>query len=193
MPINLQSNRSPAYFDNVHYSGADFFHSWLRGLSPFLDYDTEVDAIQRRRRAPMCPRGASSPRDGLRFHHGDSESLALRRAGLVVTAIQPVEGHVAVRTKRGVECTQQSDSLVVCRPTASARACLGIATALGRLSAIRDCGVLVGEGDVRSVVGSIALSRCLPVRMKPASRAPRLRVPTGRAQSANSRTRRPAP
>lgn len=183
----------PPYFDNVHYSElADFFHSWLRNLSPFPEYNTEVETTRSPAEAQSTD--AIHFREAMEriliesarvlkqagcmvfsFHHGDSETwlsvcLALRRAGLVVTAIQPVKAEMSTSsTKRGSNAPNNLDSLVVCRPSASARACLGntvedtFATALNRLSAIRDSGVLVGEGDVRSVVaGSVIALSTMP-------------------------------
>jgi len=72
-------------------------------------------------------------------------------------------------TKRGSNAPNNLDSLVVCRPSDSARANLGntvedaFVTSLNRLGAIRDSGVIVGEGDVRSIVaGSIIALSTVP-------------------------------
>lgn len=183
----------PPYFDNVHYSElADFFHSWLKPLRPFPEYNAEVDSTRSAAEAQSTD--AEHFREAMErilsesarvlkqtgcmvfsFHHGDSETWmslcqALRRAGLVVTAIQPVKAEMSTSsTKRGSNAPNNLDSLVVCRPSESALTCIGnsvdgaFATALGRLKEIRRSGVLVGEGDVRSVVaGSVIALSTMP-------------------------------
>lgn len=183
----------PPYFDNVHYSElADFFHSWLKPLRPFPEYNAEVDSTRSAAEAQSTD--AEHFREAMErilsesarvlkqtgcmvfsFHHGDSETWmslcqALRRAGLVVTAIQPVKAEMSTSsTKRGSNAPNNLDSLVVCRPSESVLTCIGnsvdgaFATALARLKEIRRSGVLVGEGDVRSVVaGSIIALSTMP-------------------------------
>jgi len=183
----------PPYFDNVHYSElADFFHSWLRCLAPYPEYNTEAETTRSSAEAQSTD--ANHFREAMEriltesarvlkqtgcmvfsFHHGDVETWmvlcsALQRAGLVVTAIQPVKAEMSTSsTKRGSNTPNNLDSLVVCRLSDSARANLGntvedaFVTSLSRLGVIRDSGVFVGEGDVRSIVaGSIIALSTMP-------------------------------
>lgn len=83
---------------------------------------------------------------------------ALTQAGLIVTAVQPVQGEMATSvTKGGVE-PSNLDSVIICRRVlcgfdrVSRNPRQAAEIAEGRLLALRRSGVTVGAGDVRSVI-----------------------------------------
>jgi len=171
----------PPYMDNVHYSElADFFHSWLRELVPFAHYPRE-DATTRsdhevQSASPTefeaaitrvwqeCARVLKS--DGLMvftFHQARLSgwvalAQALAKAGLVVTAVQPVKGEMTTSVTKGGTEPSNLDAVVVCRKRTNA--VLGMLTDPAaaaeagehRLIALQSAGVDVGAGDIRSVV-----------------------------------------
>ena len=172
----------PPYFDNVHYSElADFFHAWLKNVRPYNSYpfhrvttrnEAEVQGTDVDRFSDSLARiFAESARvlkpAGLMafsFHHGTAiawraVAAALRTANLTITSVQPVKAEMSTSsTKNGAKEPNNLDSIIVCRPTQAARA-VGLSTAeesaraaVAKLTDLRDGGVGVGLGDVRSVV-----------------------------------------
>ncbi|MFI5717813.1 DNA methyltransferase [Nocardia sp. NPDC051750] len=171
----------PPYMDNVHYAElADFFHAWLRSMEPYPGYP---EAVSTRRSGEVqhadpaefgkaieavwaeCARVLKP--GGLlafTFHQARISGWvqvinSLRRAGFVVTAVQPVKGEMATSVvKSGAREPSNLDSIVVCRravdgannPNRSLKEAL--ATAQKELASLRHAGVDVGSGDVRSVV-----------------------------------------
>lgn len=171
----------PPYMDNVHYAElADFFHAWLQPMRPYTGYpDTETtrrngevqhadpEQFGRAIEAVWTECARVLKRGGLlafTFHQariGGWVQLveSLRRSGFVVTAVQPVKGEMTTSVvKAGSREPSNLDSIVVCRrlvdgavnPNRSIDEAL--ATAQKELSRLRDAGVAVGAGDVRSVV-----------------------------------------
>ncbi|MEU6310077.1 DNA methyltransferase [Streptomyces sp. NPDC047014] len=170
----------PPYMDNVHYSElADFFHAWLRGMKPYSGYPSsdettrnagEVqsadprqfsDAISRVWRE--CER-VLKPGGLLAFTFHQARLTAwvglvesLNDAGFGVTAIQPIKGEMTTSiTKAGKE-PSNLDSIVVCRRRSEIRHAVdspAVAAARGEklLNDLRQAGVQVGVGDVRSVI-----------------------------------------
>jgi hypothetical protein len=179
----------PPYMDNVHYSElADFFHAWLRELKPFSNYPQRTvttraaDEVQSASPAEFEAAIARVWRECARvlkshgimaftFHQARlSGWVALMRglaqAGFTVTAVQPVKGEMATSvTKSGVE-PSNLDAIIVCRkreasiqmvpadPHEAAR------VAGQRLRDLRDAGVTVGAGDIRSVTRGQILATC---------------------------------
>lgn len=170
----------PPYMDNVHYSElADFFHAWLRGLGPYDSYPTEDSStrvegeVQHPSPEGFCRAIRAVWRECHRvlkdggllaftFHQarvGGWKALvsALADADFRVTAIQPVKGEMSTSaTKHGRE-PSNLDSIVVCRKTADVsepglEVNEAVAEADSKLALLRDSGVKVGSGDVRSVV-----------------------------------------
>ncbi|MFL5897120.1 MAG: SAM-dependent methyltransferase [Solirubrobacterales bacterium] len=170
----------PPYMDNVHYSElADFFHAWLRGLSPYDSYPSDAPSTRMSGEVQSpTPEGFGEAigavwaecyrvlKDGgllaFTFHQariGGWQALvsALADAGFQITAIQPVKGEMSTSsTKHGRE-PSNLDSIVVCRktqevPESRMPAAEAAAEAERKLSALREAGVEVGAGDVRSVV-----------------------------------------
>lgn len=171
----------PPYMDNVHYSElADFFHGWLRELTPFEHYPNERDTT----RSPSEVQSASPDEfqtaitrvwqecarvlkpDGLMaftFHQARLSGWvalmrALAEAGLMVTAVQPVKGEMSTSvTKSGSE-PSNLDAIVVCRRRAGvvqSRLTDPETAAMAgerRLTELRAAGVDVGAGDIRSVI-----------------------------------------
>jgi putative DNA methylase len=167
--------------DNVHYSElADFFHAWLRELKPFTDYPqltlTTRDVCEVQSAAPaefeaaiarvwhecarvLKPNGIMA----FTFHQARlSGWVALVRglaaAGFVVTAVQPVKGEMITSvTKNGAE-PSNLDAIIVSRKRGCS-ACPppvdpleAASEAERRLTNLRDAGVTVGQGDIRSVI-----------------------------------------
>lgn len=178
----------PPYMDNVHYSElADFFHAWLRPLRPFATYPgssaTTRDEKEVQSTSPdefgaaigavwrECSRVLK--KDGLlafTFHQARVSGWValiegLASAGLVVTSIQPVKGEMSTSTtKYGCE-PSNLDAIVVCRKLANVsdgapdRDVVSVcAVAMGRLAALRDEGIKVGAGDIRSVIRGCVLA-----------------------------------
>ncbi|WP_176742708.1 SAM-dependent methyltransferase [Streptomyces agglomeratus] len=171
----------PPYMDNVHYSElADFFHSWLRGMRVFPGYPCGASSTRNSaevQSASPAEFGAAitavwaecarvmKPGALLAFTFHQARisgwvSLvsALADAGLAVTSVQPVKGEMSTSiTKAGKE-PSNLDSIVVCRKRSDLSASVAPspdeAADLGfqRLESLRAAGVLVGVGDVRSVV-----------------------------------------
>lgn len=175
----------PPFMDNVHYSElADFFHAWLSGIEPFQGYpqlpttravgevqSTSPEMFEKAigRVWRECARVLRS--DGIlafTFHQARSTGWialvsALRDAGLVVTAVQPVKGEMTTSvTKSAAAEPSNLDSVVVCRKSSG---CIAppattpydaASTAVERLRVLRDAGIAVGAADVTSVVrGSV--------------------------------------
>ena len=175
----------PPYMDNVHYAElADFFHAWLSQLRPFPEYP--VDATTRRQgevqNADPVAFGDAIGRvwaectrvlrdDGtvvFTFHQARVTGWvqlveSLRRAGLVVTAVQPVKGEMSTSiVKAQAREPSNLDSVVVCRkrghgptPESIEDAFCAAVEALRRLAS---AGIDVGAGDVRSVVRGTLLA-----------------------------------
>ena len=179
----------PPYMDNVHYSElADFFHAWLRELKPFSNYPQHtvttrtVDEVQSASPAEfeaaiarvwqecarvLKPHGVMA----FTFHQARlSGWIALMRglaqAGFTVTAVQPVKGEMITSvTKSGVE-PSNLDAIIVCRKQeaaiqmASTDPHEAARVAGQRLRNLRDAGVTVGAGDIRSVIRGQILAAC---------------------------------
>jgi len=171
----------PPYMDNVHYSElADFFHAWLRELKPFPHYpqrqSTTRSAAEVQSAAPQefeaaitrvwqeCARVLED--DGVlafTFHQARLSGWvglmrALSQSGFVVTAVQPVQGEMITSVTKGGAEPSNLDAVVVCRKLGSSahhspdEPVQAAKLAAGRLARLRDAGVTVGAGDVRSVV-----------------------------------------
>jgi adenine-specific DNA methylase len=169
----------PPYMDNVHYSElADFFHAWLRGMTPFSRYPTHQST---RRGGEVQSTSAEGFQEAIgkvwrecarvlkaggliafTFHQARlSGWIAIMRsladAGFVVTAVQPVKGEMTTSvTKVGTE-PSNLDAVVVCRRrtdcgSTSSDVRQAAKTAIQRLADLKNAGVAVGPGDVRSVV-----------------------------------------
>ena len=171
----------PPYMDNVHYAElADFFHAWLQTMQPYEGYaqtpttrrpgevqhadpaqfGKAIEAVWAECARVLKPGGLLA----FTFHQARISGWvqvvdSLRRAGFVVTAVQPVKGEMTTSiVKAGAREPSNLDSVVVCRravdgatnPNRSIDEAL--ATAEKELVALRDAGVDVGAGDVRSVV-----------------------------------------
>jgi adenine-specific DNA methylase len=170
----------PPYMDNVHYSElADFFHAWLRELQPYDSYPTEAPSTRASGEVQSpSPEGFGRAigavwgechrvlKDGgllaFTFHQARVDGWralvsALADAGFRVTAIQPVKGEMSTSsTKHGKE-PSNLDSIVVCRKarevsSPSTPVVKAAAEAERKLAVLREAGVKVGAGDVRSVV-----------------------------------------
>lgn len=171
----------PPYMDNVHYSElADFFHAWLRELKPFSNYPrhkvTTRDAHEVQSASPAefeaaiakvwqeCARVLKSQGVmAFTFHQATlSGWVALMRglgqAGFIVTAVQPVKGEMITSvTKGGIE-PSNLDAIIVCRKQGTAAqlvptdALEAARVAEQRLRNLRDAGVTIGAGDIRSVI-----------------------------------------
>lgn len=171
----------PPYMDNVHYAElADFFHAWLQGMRPHATYPTiestrqsgevqHADPVEfgKAIEAVWSECARVLKQGGLlafTFHQARISGWvqvvdSLRRAGFVITAVQPVKGEMSTSVvKAGTREPSNLDSVVVCRravdgatnPNGSIEEVL--ATAHKELSALLEAGVDVGAGDVRSVV-----------------------------------------
>jgi putative DNA methylase len=172
----------PPYMDNVHYSElADFFHAWLRELKPFSNYPEQhvttrnVNEVQSASPAEFEAAIARVWRECARvlkpqgvmaftFHQARlSGWIALMRglaqAGFIVTAVQPVKGEMITSvTKGGIE-PSNLDAIIVCRKQETSSAQLtptdpleAARLAEQRLRSLRDAGVTIGTGDIRSVI-----------------------------------------
>ncbi|GGK43791.1 DNA methylase [Pilimelia terevasa] len=177
----------PPYMDNVHYAElADFFHAWLQVMQPYEGYaqtftTRRLGEVQNADSAEFgkaieavwaeCARVLKP--DGLlafTFHQARISGWvqvveSLRRASFVVTAVQPVKGEMMTSiVKAGAREPSNLDSVVVCRrvvdgatnPNRSIEESL--ATAQKSLAVLRDDGIDVGAGDVRSVVRGTLLA-----------------------------------
>jgi adenine-specific DNA methylase len=177
----------PPYMDNVHYAElADFFHAWLRSARPYAEYPLTdstrstgevqqadpgefgkaIEAVWAECARVLKPGGLLA----FTFHQARISGWvelvqSLRRAGFVVTAVQPVKGEMTTSiVKAGAKEPSNLDSVVVCR-----RACDGaanpnrsieeaLATAQKGISQLRDGNIEVGAGDIRSVVRGTLLA-----------------------------------
>lgn len=177
----------PPYMDNVHYSElADFFHAWLTPIKPFQGYSTEATTRQSGEVQNADPRAfgkaiadvwAECSRvlkpGGLlafTFHQAKIEGwtelvMALDKGGFYVTDVQPITGEMKTSVvKAGVKEPSNLDSVVVCRlkkdgirVTDLTEQCV-VRRAESRLANLKDHGVSVGAGDVRSVVRGSLIS-----------------------------------
>lgn len=171
----------PPYMDNVHYAElADFFHAWLQGIQPHDDYPKlpttraagevqnsnpaefgkAIEAVWSECERVLKPGGLLA----FTFHQARVSGWvqvieSLSRAGFVVTAVQPVKGEMTTSiVKAGAREPSNLDSVVVCRrmadgATSSSRSLdEALTRARTALIHLRDAGVDVGAGDVRSVV-----------------------------------------
>lgn len=171
----------PPYMDNVHYAElADFFHAWLRAMSPYDNYPTNgttrqpgevqhaepaefgkaIEAVWTECARVLKPGGLLA----FTFHQARISGWvqvieSLRGAGFVVTAVQPVKGEMMTSVvKAGAREPSNLDSIVICRREADGATNPNrsweeaLATAHKELTGLRDAGVDVGAGDVRSVV-----------------------------------------
>ena len=183
----------PPYFNNVHYSElADFFHAWLKNLNPYRGYashrastrdpaevqDTDVDRfcealgrVFKEAARVLKPEGLMA----FSFHHGTANAWkavasALHTAGFSITSVQPVKAEMSTSsTKNRAKEPNDLDSIVVCRPveienkTGAKSAEDAAWVAETRLTALREAGIKVGLGDVRSVItGSVVAIATLP-------------------------------
>jgi len=178
----------PPYMDNVHYAElADFFHAWLRGIRPHeayaettttrasgevqnadpREFGKAIEAVWAECERVLKPGGLLA----FTFHQARISGWiqvieSLRRAGFVVTAVQPVKAEMTTSVvKAGAREPSNLDSVVVCRRVAdgatnpSRSLDDALASARDELTRLRDAGVEVGAGDIRSVVrGSLLAS-----------------------------------
>jgi putative DNA methylase len=171
----------PPYMDNVHYAElADFFHAWLQALQPYAGYSEApttrrsgevqhadpvefgkaIEAVWTECERVLKPGGLLA----FTFHQARVTGWvqvieSLRRSGFVVVAVQPVKGEMTTSiVKAGTREPSNLDSIVVCRRTADGATNPNrsvenaLATAHKKLADLREAGVDVGAGDVRSVV-----------------------------------------
>lgn len=182
----------PPYMDNVHYAElADFFHSWLQGVKPYEGYShanttrragevqhadprefgKAIEAVWAECARVLKPGGLLV----FTFHQARISGWvqvieSLHRAGLVVTAVQPVKGEMSTSiVKAGVREPSNLDSVVVCRrlvdgvSTPGATIDEALAGAELALSSLIESGVSVGAGDVRSVVRGTLIAHLVAV------------------------------
>ncbi len=171
----------PPYMDNVYYAElADFFHAWLQEIWPYESYMTTpttravgevqnadpiefgkaIEAVWVECERVLKPGGLLI----FTFHQARISGWiqvieSLRRAGFVVTAVQPVKGEMTTSiVKSGAREPSNLDSVVVCRRVADGATSLStsqdeaLARAHGALVGLREAGIVVGDGDIRSVV-----------------------------------------
>src|SRR5699024_2357769 len=183
----------PPYMDNVYYAElADFFHAWLQGIGPHESYartqttrapgevqnaDPEefgkaIEAVWSECARVLKPGGLLA----FTFHQARISGWiqvieSLRRAGFVVTAVQPVKGEMSTSVvKTGSREPSNLDSVVVCRRVVDGAANPtrtldeARATACEELARLRDAGVDVGAGDIRSVVRGSLLANLVSAR-----------------------------
>ncbi|MGI8983230.1 MAG: DNA methyltransferase [Acidimicrobiales bacterium] len=175
----------PPFMDNVHYSElADFFHAWLRQLQPFSGYpeiattrsEAEVQSASPTEFGSaiknvfsecarvLKPEGLLA----LTFHQARISGwlelmAALRAAGFVVTALQPVKAEMSVSaTKAGTNDPSNLDSIVICRKKPASAIAEGVdaaaLVAIDRLRRLQAVGIAVSRTDVVSVVNGTVLS-----------------------------------
>lgn len=171
----------PPYMDNVYYAElADFFHAWLQSIRPHESYETTpttravgevqnsdpaefgkaIEAVWSECERVLKPGGLLA----FTFHQARISGWiqvieSLKRAGFVVTAVQPVKGEMSTSiVKAGAREPSNLDSVVVCRrlvdgaETLSGSLTEARERAVGELVRLREAGVDVGAGDIRSVV-----------------------------------------
>ena len=167
--------------DNVYYAElADFFNAWLQGVRPYEKYTKQlttraagevqnsdpaefgkaIEAVWAECARVLKPGGLLA----FTFHQARISGWvqvieSLNRAGFTVTAVQPVKGEMTTSiVKAGAREPSNLDSVVVCRRTADGATSLSgsldeaLVRARDALTGLRDAGVDVGAGDVRSVV-----------------------------------------
>lgn len=177
----------PPYMDNVYYAElADFFHAWLQGIRPYSSYEEKsttrasgevqnadptkfgraIEAVWAECARVLKPGGLMA----FTFHQARISGWiqvleSLRRAGFVVTAVQPVKGEMSTSiVKAGSQEPSNLDSVVVCRRlidgaiNSSRSLEEAWMVAYGRLLRLRKGGIAVGRGDVRSVVRGTLLA-----------------------------------
>ncbi|MDR6166186.1 putative DNA methylase [Microbacterium paludicola] len=177
----------PPYMDNVYYAElADFFHAWLQGVRPHEQYPQKpstralgevqnadpaefgaaIEAVWTECERVLKPGGLLA----FTFHQARISGWvqvieSLRRAGFVVTAVQPVKGEMTTSiVKAGAREPSNLDSVVVCRRAADGASNLSgslddaLIKARESLFNLSEAGVEVGAGDVRSVVRGSLLS-----------------------------------
>ena len=177
----------PPFMDNVHYAElADFFHSWLRLMNPYAGYSCDdttrqvgevqsadpaefgraIEAVWTECQRVLKPGGLLA----FTFHQAKIDAWvyvieALYRAGLVVTAVQPVKGEMTTSVvKSGALEPSNLDSVVVCRRIADGAENPhrsldeALQYACEKLRLLIDAKVDVGRGDVRSVVRGTLLA-----------------------------------
>lgn len=171
----------PPYMDNVHYAElADFFHAWLKGMRPYdgypetdttrqsgevqnanpVEFGKAIEAVWREAARVLKPGGILA----FTFHQARISGWvqvieSLRRAGFVVTAVQPVKGEMTTSVvKSGAREPSNLDSIVVCRRRIDGAANQNhsldqaLKTTQKALTTFVEAGIEVGAGDVRSVV-----------------------------------------
>ena len=177
----------PPYMDNVHYAElADFFHAWLSSLMPFDSYPREdttrkrgevqnadpklfgqaIEAVWRECHRVLKPGGLLA----FSFHQARVSCwievvTSLTRAGFVITAIQPVKGEMSTSiVKGGSREPSNLDSIVICRRSADNPSLKMKSIQQARDAAVesliklRDEGLDVGIGDIRSVARGAMLA-----------------------------------
>lgn len=175
----------PPYVDNVHYSElADFFHSWLRRMSPFAEYPKQDSTrtnreVQNRSAVGFremitdvwreCRRVLSD--DGLlvfSFHQARTSGWvavmsSLADAGFAVTAVRPVVAEVTTSlTKSAAIEPNRLDVIVACRKSSAAKPgtpAQARAAVMRSLTVLGSQGTLLGPGDVRSAVRAAVLAQ----------------------------------
>lgn len=179
-------HRSP-YVDNVHYSElADFFHAWLSAMHPYQGYPDvpSTRAVQEvQNAAPDGFRASAAlvwrecrrvlkPGGCLLFSFHQSQTTgwcalmrSLSDAGFTVTTTRAVIAEVATSlSKTAAAEPNRIDVIVVCRDATDtpAGACLDLGQAateaLSEIQGLRDAGLRVGPGDVRTAVRAAVLA-----------------------------------
>ncbi len=178
----------PPFMDNVHYSElADFFHSWLRQIVPYSSYPKhqpttrQAGEVQSTSPEQFGTAIASVWRDCHRvlrdegllaftFHQARCSAWlalmqALRDAGFMVTALQPIKAEMSTSvTKSATSEPSNLDTVIVCRKSSDdrrlplSRADEVICLVIERLRRLRDSGTIVGRVDVTSVVRGAVFS-----------------------------------
>lgn len=182
----------PPFMDNVYYAElADFFHAWLQGMDPYASYEAKattrapgevqnsdpiefgraIEAVWAECARVLKPGGLMA----FTFHQARISGWvqvieSLHRAGFVVTAVQPVKGEMMTSVvKAGAKEPSNLDSVVVCRRTVDGVAASKLSleevriAAVKRLLRLRRHGVVVGAGDIRSVVRGTLLAHIMAV------------------------------
>ena len=177
----------PPFMDNVQYAElADFFHAWLRSMSPFDEYaDIEttrnigevqnsdaksfgqaLENVWRECERVLKPGGLLA----FTYHQARMDGWlmaiqSLSNAGFIVTAVQPVKGEMSTSVvKAGSREPSNLDSVVVCRRRRDGVGSSFVSReealegAILSLRRLQESGVPVGDGDVRSVVRGVLLA-----------------------------------
>jgi adenine-specific DNA methylase len=185
----------PPFMDNVHYSElADFFHAWLGAMHPFRGYPATVTTTRREGEVQNVDPGQFGlaiakvlkecgrvlKQEGLlalTFHQARVAGwvhlmTALRAAGFVVTAVQPVKAEMSVSaTKSGAGEPSNVDSIVVCRKSPASPVTMtpaaAAALATEKLLQLRSVGISISRTDVTSVVTGTVLSLATGINASP--------------------------